>query len=140
MTISEIQAEIIDDFSLFDDWDERFQYLIDLGKTLPLIEEQFKLPENTIKGCQSNVWLHAQNEEGKLVFTADSDAIITKGIIALLLRTFSHQTPKNILDASTDFIDAIGLKAQLSPTRANGLVSMIKQIKLYALAYQAKNN
>jgi cysteine desulfuration protein SufE len=140
MTISEIQAEIIDDFSLFDDWDERFQYLIDLGKTLPLIDEQNKLPENTIKGCQSNVWLHAENEQGTLVFTADSDAIITKGIIALLLRTFSHQTPQAILDASTDFIDTIGLKAQLSPTRANGLVSMIKQIKLYALAYQAKNN
>ena len=140
MTISEIQAEIIDEFSLFDDWDERFQYLIDLGKTLPLIEEQFKLPENTIKGCQSNVWLHAENESGKLVFTADSDAIITKGIVALLLRTFSNQTPQAILDASTDFIDTIGLKAQLSPTRANGLVSMIKQIKMYALAYQAKNN
>jgi cysteine desulfuration protein SufE len=140
MTIAEIQAEIIDDFSLFDDWDERFQYLIDLGKTLPLIDEQNKLPENTIKGCQSNVWLHAENEQGTLVFTADSDAIITKGIIALLLRTFSHQTPQAILDASTDFIDTIGLKAQLSPTRANGLVSMIKQIKLYALAYQAKNN
>jgi cysteine desulfuration protein SufE len=140
MTITEIQAEIIDDFSLFDDWDERFQYLIDLGKTLPLIDEQNKLPENTIKGCQSNVWLHAENEQGTLVFTADSDAIITKGIIALLLRTFSHQTPQAILDASTDFIDTIGLKAQLSPTRANGLVSMIKQIKLYALAYQAKNN
>jgi cysteine desulfuration protein SufE len=140
MTIAEIQAEIIDDFSLFDDWDERFQYLIDLGKTLPLIDEQNKLPENTIKGCQSNVWLHAENEQGTLVFTADSDAIITKGIIALLLRTFSHQTPQAILDASTDFIDTIGLKAQLSPTRANGLVSMIKQIKMYALAYQAKNN
>lgn len=140
MTISEIQAEIIDEFSLFDDWDERFLYLIDLGKTLPLIEEQFKLPENTIKGCQSNVWLHAENESGKLVFTADSDAIITKGIVALLLRTFSNQTPQAILDASTDFIDTIGLKAQLSPTRANGLVSMIKQIKMYALAYQAKNN
>ena len=140
MTIAEIQAEIIDDFSLFDDWDERFQYLIDLGKTLPLIDEQNKLPENTIKGCQSNVWLHAENEQGTLVFTADSDAIITKGIIALLLRTFSHQTPQAILDASTDFIDTIGLKAQLSPTRANGLVSMIKQIKLYALAHQAKNN
>ena len=140
MTIAEIQAEIVDDFSLFDDWDERFQYLIDLGKTLPLIDKQYKLPENTIKGCQSNVWLHAENEQGTLVFTADSDAIITKGIIALLLRTFSHQTPQAILDASTDFIDTIGLKAQLSPTRANGLVSMIKQIKMYALAYKAKNN
>lgn len=140
MTIAEIQAEIIEDFALFDDWDERFQYLIDLGKTLPLIDEQFKLPENTIKGCQSNVWLHAEMQAENIVFTADSDAIITKGIIALLLRSFSHQTPQAILDASTDFIDTIGLKAQLSPTRANGLVSMIKQIKLYALAHQAKNN
>ena len=140
MNIKEKQEEIIDEFSMFDDWDERFQYVIDLGKGLPLIEEQYKTEENTIKGCQSNVWLHAENEQGTLVFTADSDAIITKGIIALLLRTFSHQTPQAILDASTDFIDTIGLKAQLSPTRANGLVSMIKQIKLYALAHQAKNN
>lgn len=138
MNITEIQNEIVDEFSMFDDWDERFQYIIDLGKDLPLIEEQFKTDENTIKGCQSKVWVHAEEMDGKIVFTADSDAIITKGIIAILVRAFSNQTPKAILDADTDFIDAIGLKEHLSPTRANGLVSMIKQIKMYALAFQAK--
>ena len=139
MNIKEIQEEIIDEFSMFDDWDERFQYVIDLGKSLPLIKEQFKTEENIIKGCQSKVWLHADEEEGKLIFTADSDAIITKGIIAVLIRAFSHQKAKDILDADTGFIDQIGLKEQLSPTRANGLVSMIKQIKLYALGYEAKH-
>lgn len=139
MSIQAIQEEIIDEFSMFDDWDERFQYVIDLGKTLPLIDEKYKTEDNIIKGCQSKVWLHAYEEEGKLVFTADSDAIITKGIIAVLIRAFSHQKPKDILEADTSFIDQIGLKEQLSPTRANGLVSMIKQIKLYALGYEAKN-
>lgn len=139
MNITEIQNEIVDEFSMFDDWDERFQYIIDLGKDLPLIDEQYKTDENTIKGCQSKVWVHAEEMDGKIVFTADSDAIITKGIIAILVRAFSNQTPKAILDADTDFIDAIGLKEHLSPTRANGLVSMIKQIKMYALAFQAKN-
>lgn len=138
MNISEIQEEIIDEFSMFDDWEERFQYVIDLGKTLPLIAAEYKTDENTIKGCQSKVWLHSEIKDGKVVFTADSDAIITKGIIAILIRVFSHQTPEEILSANTDFIDEIGLKEQLSPTRANGLVSMIKQIKMYALAYTAK--
>ena len=138
MNIQAIQEEIIDEFSMFDDWDERFQYVIDLGKSLPLIDEKYKTEENIIKGCQSKVWLHADEEEGKLVFTADSDAIITKGIIAVLIRTFSNQKAKDILDADTTFIDQIGLKEQLSPTRANGLVSMIKQIKLYALGFEAK--
>ncbi len=138
MNIREIQEEIIDEFSMFDDWEERFQYVIDLGKTLPLIAAQYKTDENTIKGCQSKVWLHSEIKDGKVVFTADSDAIITKGIIAILIRVFSHQTPEEILSANTDFIDQIGLKEQLSPTRANGLVSMIKQIKMYALAYTAK--
>jgi len=138
MTIKEIQEEIIDEFSMFDDWDERFQYVIDLGKSLPLIEEKFKTEENTIKGCQSKVWVHAEQNNGNIVFTADSDAIITKGIIAILVRTFSNHSPKEILDADTQFIDEIGLKEHLSPTRANGLVSMIKQIKMYALAFQAK--
>ncbi len=138
MSIQAIQEEIIDEFSMFDDWDERFQYVIDLGKTLPLIDEKYKTEDNIIKGCQSKVWLHANEEDGKLVFTADSDAIITKGIIAVLIRTFSHQKPKDILEADTSFIDQIGLKEQLSPTRANGLVSMIKQIKLYALGFEAK--
>ena len=138
MNIQAIQEEIIDEFSMFDDWDERFQYVIDLGKSLPLIDEKFKTEDNIIKGCQSKVWLHADEQDGKLVFTADSDAIITKGIIAVLIRTFSNQKPKDILDADTTFIDQIGLKEQLSPTRANGLVSMIKQIKLYALGFEAK--
>lgn len=138
MTIKEIQEEIIDEFSMFDDWDERFQYTIDLGKSLPLIEEKYKTDENTIKGCQSKVWLHSKEKDGKIVFTADSDAIITKGIIAILIRVFSNQKANDILEADTAFIDKIGLKEQLSPTRANGLVSMIKQIKMYALAYDSK--
>lgn len=138
MTIKEIQQEIIDEFSMFDDWDERFQYTIDLGKSLPLIEEKYKTDENTIKGCQSKVWLHSKEKDGKIVFTADSDAIITKGIIAILIRVFSNQKANDILEADTAFIDKIGLKEQLSPTRANGLVSMIKQIKMYALAYDSR--
>ena len=138
MTIQEIQEEIIDEFSMFDDWEERFQYTIDLGKSLPLIEEKYKTDENTIKGCQSKVWLHSKEKDGKIVFTADSDAIITKGIIAILIRVFSNQKANDILEADTAFIDKIGLKEQLSPTRANGLVSMIKQIKMYALAYDSK--
>lgn len=141
MTIQEIQEEIKDEFSMFDEenWDERYQYVIDLGKTLPLIDEKYKVEENIIKGCQSKVWLHGEQNEGKIVFTADSDAILTKGIIAILIRTFSNQTPSDILDSDTKFIDEIGLKEHLSPTRANGLVSMIKQIKMYALAFNAKN-
>ena len=139
MSIKEIQDEIIDEFSIFDDWDERFQYVIDLGKTLPLIDEKFKTDENTIKGCQSKVWLQGENAQNNVVFTADSDAIITKGIIAILIRVFSNQKSADILTANTDFIDKIGLKEQLSPTRANGLVSMIKQIKLYALAFESQN-
>ncbi len=138
MTIQAIQEEIIDEFSMFDDWDERFQYVIDLGKSLPLIDEKYKTEDNIIKGCQSKVWLHAEEKDGSLIFTADSDAIITKGIIAVLIRAFSNQKAKDILDADTSFIDQIGLKEQLSPTRANGLVSMIKQIKLYALGFEAK--
>jgi len=140
MTIKEIQEEIIDEFSMFEDWEERYQYMIDLGKTLPLIDEQFKTEENIIKGCQSKVWVHAEMENDKVVFTADSDAIITKGIIAILIRVFSNQSPKDIIEADTDFIDEIGLKEHLSPTRANGLVSMIKQLKMYAIAYQTQLN
>ena len=139
MNIKEKQEEIIDEFSMFDDWDERFQYVIDLGKGLPLIEEQYKTEENTIKGCQSKVWLHGEIVNDKIVFTADSDAIITKGIIAILIRVFSNQTAADILNADTNFIDKIGLKEQLSPTRANGLVSMIKNIKMYALAFNTQN-
>jgi cysteine desulfuration protein SufE len=140
MTISEIQQDIIEEFSMFDDWMQRYEYLIDLGKNLPLIKEEYKTDVNTIKGCQSKVWLMAEEIDGKIVFTADSDAILTKGIIAVLVRVFSNQDPADILQANTEFIDEIGLKAHLSPTRANGLVSMIKQIKMYALAFESKAN
>lgn len=139
MTIHDIQEEIVDEFSMFDDWMQRYEYIIELGKSLPLIEEQFKTDDNIIKGCQSKVWVYAEEKQGKIWFTADSDAILTKGIIAILIRAFSGQEAKAILEANTDFIDAIGLKEHLSPTRANGLVSMIKQIKMYALAFETKN-
>lgn len=138
MNIKEIQNEIVGEFSMFDDWMERYEYIIELGKGLPLIEEQYKTEDNIIKGCQSKVWVHANQNDGKVVFSADSDAILTKGIIAILVRTFSNQTPADILAANTDFIDEIGLKDHLSATRANGLVSMIKKIKMYALAFEAK--
>ncbi|CAM1342282.1 SufE family protein [Tenacibaculum amylolyticum] len=138
MTIKEIQEEIIDEFSMFEDWMERYEYIIELGKSLPLIDTQYKLDENLIKGCQSKVWMYSEVEDDKVKFTADSDAILTKGIVALLLRVFSDQTPKDILEADTAFIDEIGLKEHLSPTRANGLVSMVKQIKMYAIAQQSK--
>jgi len=140
MTIEEVQEEIINEFSMFEGWEERYEYMIDLGKSLPLIEEQYKTEDNIIKGCQSKVWVHADLEDNKVNFTADSDAIITKGIIAILIRAFSNQHPTDIINANTDFIDKIGLKEHLSPTRANGLVSMIKQIKLYAIAYQTQLN
>ncbi|CAI8301324.1 MAG: SufE family protein [Flavobacteriaceae bacterium] len=139
-SIAEKQQEVIEEFSLFEDWMQRYEHMIDLGKSLPLIAEEYKTEDNIIKGCQSKVWVHAALEEDQLVFTADSDAIITKGIIAILIRVFSHQHPKAILEADTDFIDKIGLKEHLSPTRANGLVSMIKQIKMYAVAYQTQLN
>lgn len=136
-SIQEIQEEIIDEFSMFDDWMQRYEYMIELGKSLPLIAEQYKTDENTIKGCQSKVWVHAEMKDGKVVFTADSDAIITKGIIAIMVRTLSGQKPADIVKADMGFVDEIGLKEHLSPTRANGLVSMIKQLKIYALAYQS---
>lgn len=140
MTIKEIQNEIIDEFSMFDDWMQRYEYIIELGKSLPLIEEKYKTDENLIKGCQSKVWLHGEENSDKIIFTADSDAILTKGIIAILIRAFSNQKAADIINADTDFIDEIGLKEHLSATRANGLVSMIKNIKMYALAFNAKNN
>jgi cysteine desulfuration protein SufE len=138
MTIQEIQEEIIDEFSMFDDWMQRYEYIIELGKNLPLIKEEFKTDENLIKGCQSKVWLKGEKKDDKILFTADSDAVLTKGIIAILIRVFSSQKASDILAADTDFIDKIGLKEHLSPTRANGLVSMIKNIKMYALAFDAK--
>ena len=139
-TISEAQKEIVQEFSMFDDWMQRYEYMIELGKSLPLIDLQYKNEDYIIKGCQSKVWVHADLEDNKLVFTADSDAIITKGIIAILIRVFSHQHPDAILEANTDFIDKIGLKEHLSPTRANGLVSMIKQLKMYAIAFKTQLN
>ncbi len=140
MTIQEIQEEIIDEFNMFEDWMQRYEYMIELGKSLPLIEEKYKTDANIIKGCQSKVWVHAEMKDDKVAFTADSDAIITKGIIAILIRVFSDQHPSHIIDADTSFIDEIGLKEHLSPTRANGLVSMIKQIKMYAVAYKTQLN
>lgn len=134
MTIKEIQEEIVDEFAMFDDWMQRYEYIIELGKSLPIIEDQYKVEENLIRGCQSKVWLHAEKNDDKIVFTADSDAILTKGIIAILIRTFSDQKAVDIMNDDTSFIDEIGLKEHLSPTRANGLVSMLKQIKLYAIA------
>ena len=138
MTIKEIQEEIIDEFSMFEDWMERYEYIIDLGKSLTILQEENKLESNLISGCQSKVWLHSEMNEDKIAFSADSDAILTKGIVALLLRVFNDQKPADILTADLFFVDKIGLKEHLSPTRANGLVSMIKQIKLYALAFQSK--
>lgn len=139
MTITEIQDNIVDEFSMFDDWMQRYEYIIDLGKNLPLIKEEFKTDNNIIKGCQSKVWLKGEQYDDRIIFTADSDAILTKGIIAILIRTFSNQKASDILAANMDFIDKIGLKEHLSPTRANGLVSMIKNIKMYALAFNTKN-
>ena len=139
-SIKEIQEEIIEEFAMYEDWMQRYEYMIELGKSLPLIDEKYKTDDNLIKGCQSKVWVHAEMEDEKLLFTADSDAIITKGIIAILVRAFSNQHPKDIIDADTGFIDEIGLKEHLSPTRANGLVSMIKQLKMYAVAYQTQLN
>ena len=140
MKIKEIQDEIVDEFSMFDDWMQRYEYIIELGKNLPLIKEEFKTDDNIIKGCQSKVWLKGEQDNDKIIFTADSDAILTKGIIAILIRTFSNQKAMDILEADMSFIDEIGLKEHLSPTRANGLVSMIKNIKMYALAFNSKNN
>ena len=140
MKIETIQNELIDEFSMFEDWMERYEYMIELGKSLPLINSKYKTDENIIKGCQSKVWLHSEFENDKVIFSADSDAIITKGIVAILVRVFSNQSPQAILSANTNFIDAIGLKEHLSPTRANGLVSMIKQIKCMPWHIKHNNN
>ena len=133
-TIKEIQEEILEDFDMFEDWMQKYEYLIDLGKELPSIDENYKIEENLIKGCQSRVWLHAEENSGNIIFSADSDAIMTKGIVALLIRVLSGQSANDIAQADLDFINKIGLKEQLSATRANGLLSMIKQMKLYAIA------
>ncbi len=138
MTIKEKQEEIIEEFALFDEWMGKYQYIIDLGKDLPLIDEKYKVEENLIKGCQSRVWLHAELVDGKIIFTADSDAIITKGIVGLVIQVFSNHTPKEIVDADLFFIDQIGLQEHLSPTRSNGLLSMLKQIRMYAIVFSKK--
>ena len=134
-TIKEIQEEILEDFDMFEDWMQKYEYLIDLGKDLTSIEEEHKIEDNLIKGCQSRVWLHAEVKKDNIIFSADSDAIMTKGIIALLIRVLSGQSTNDIANAELGFINKIGLKEQLSATRANGLLSMIKQMKLYALAF-----
>lgn len=140
MTVNEIQDQIVEDFTQFDDWMDRYQQLIDLGNDLSPIDETKRTEQYLIKGCQSKVWVDAELVEGKLHFTADSDAIITKGIVALLMRVLTNRTPQEVLDADLYFIDRIGLKENLSPTRSNGLLAMMKQMKLYALAYRAKQN
>ena len=135
MTIKEIEEQIVEEFSMFDDWMDKYAYLIELGTGMPAMEEQYKTDDNLIKGCQSRVWFYAELKEDRLYFMADSDAIITKGIAGLLIRVFSGQAPQDIVHTDLNFIDQIGLTQHLSPTRSNGLLSMIKQIKYYALAY-----
>ncbi len=138
MNIQEAEEKIISEFDLFEDWMDRYNYIIELGKELPLISDEYKTEKYLISGCQSQVWLHADYQDGKIFFTADSDAIITKGIVNLLIRVLSGQTPQDILNAPLDYINRIGLREHLSPTRSNGLASMIKQMKMYALAFSVK--
>lgn len=138
MKIVEIENEIIEEFSAYDDWLDKYSLILEIGKSITVIDEQYKTDQYVISGCQSKVWLHAGYHDGKIFFTADSDAIITKGIVSLLIRVLSGHTPDEILEAKLGFIDAIGLKEHLSPTRSNGLSSMIKQMKLYALAFKTK--
>lgn len=138
MTINEIQDELIEDFAFYQDWMEKYEYIIQLGKELPLIDEANKQDQYIIKGCQSKVWLFPEVKDGKLFFTADSDAVITKGLVSLMVKVLSGHSPKEIAEADLYFIEQIGLKEHLSPTRANGLLSMVKQMKLYALAFQAQ--
>ncbi|MCW3093546.1 MAG: SufE family protein [Ferruginibacter sp.] len=140
MTINEIQDELVEEFSLFSDWMEKYEHIIQMAKELPMIEERYKKDENLIKGCQARVWLHAGFKDGKVVFTADSDAIITKGLVSMVVRVLSNHTPKEIVAADLYFVDKVGLKEHLSMTRSNGLLSMIKQMKMYALALQSTLN
>jgi len=140
LTINEIQDELIEEFSLFGDWMEKYENIIQMGKELPLIEEQYKKEENLIKGCQAKVWLHADFKNGKILFSADSDAIITKGLVSMVVRVLTNHTPEEIVHADLYFVDKIGLKEHLSLTRSNGLLSMIKQMKMYALALQSRVN
>ena len=140
MSVNEIQDELIEEFSLFGDWMEKYEHIIQMGKELPLIDEQYKKDENLIKGCQAKVWLHADVKDGKILFSADSDAIITKGLVSLVVRVLSNHTPYEIMHSDLYFVDKIGLKEHLSMTRSNGLVSMIKQMKMYAVALQSGVN
>ena len=140
MTIEETEQDIIEEFEVFDEWLGKYELLIDMGKSLPILAEKNRTEDKIIKGCQSTVWLHSELADGKIIFTADSDAIITKGLVALMIRVLSNHTPDDILNAKLDFVDKIGLTQHLSPTRSNGLVSMIKQMKLDALAYKSKNS
>jgi cysteine desulfuration protein SufE len=139
MTINEVQDTIIEEFSLFEDWMDKYNLLIDIGKSLPVIDPKFKVKDFLIEGCQSRVWLHPQYDGDIITFTADSDAIITRGIVALLIKVLSGRTPQEIISADLYFIDKIGLRQNLSPTRSNGLLSMVRQIKLYAMAYEVKS-
>ena len=139
MTIQKTEEEIIDEFSIFDDWTSKYEYIIDLGKSLPLIDEKYKDDSHKIKGCQSQVWLNAVNKNGKISYSADSDAIITKGLIALLIRVLSDRTPEEIQNSELTFLDKIGLKEHLSPTRSNGLVSMVNTMKSYAKQFSNQN-
>ncbi len=138
MTINEIQDEIIDEFSEVEDWMDRYSMIIDLGNALPHISTEYKTPEHLIEGCQSRVWLNAELRDGRICYTADSDAIIVRGIIALLIKVLNEHTPREVLDADLYFIDRIGLAENLSPTRSNGLVAMVKQMRLYAMAFDAR--
>jgi len=139
MTINEQQDEIIEEFELFSDWMDKYENIIDMGKELPLIDAQYKIPDNLIKGCQSSVWLHPEYKEGKIWFTADSDAIITKGLISMMVRVLSGHTPQEIIESDLYFVNTIGLQNHLSPNRSNGLLSMLKQMKMYALAFKSQN-
>ncbi len=140
MKIEEIEKQITEEFAMFDEWEGKYEYLIELGKEMPAMNEKIKTDDKLIKGCQSRVWLHSELQNGNIIYTADSDAIITKGVVALLVRVLSNHTPDEIIGAELNFINNIGLKEHLSPIRANGLVSMIKQMKLDALALKTQNN
>jgi cysteine desulfuration protein SufE len=138
MTIQQAEQQLIEEFSYFDEWMDKYAYIIELGKELPMIDPQYKTHQYLISGCQSQVWLHADFKDGTIIFTADSDAIITKGIVNLLIKVLSNRAPQEVLDAKLDFIDVIGLRAHLSPTRSNGLNSMLNQMKMYAMAFALK--
>jgi len=138
MTINELQDNVIEEFSAFDDWMDKYALLIDLGNSLPALEDKYKTESNLIEGCQSRVWLQADYEDGKIIFKGESDAVIVKGIVSLLINVLSGHTPQDILDTDLYFIEQIGLKEHLSPTRSNGLVAMVKQMRMYALAYKTK--